>query len=76
MPMMEDCRACRLCGRMIGWAREDGTRKGPFDLLADGTQGPSHLLTCAPYRARLADREAEERRKREAEADRRQGRLF
>ncbi len=33
-------------------------------------------MTCRPYRARLADREAEERRKREAEADRRQGRLF
>lgn len=76
MPMMEGCRACRLCGRMIGWTRTPSGRKGPFDLLADGTAGEAHRLTCAPYRARLADREAKERRRREAEADRAQGRLF
>lgn len=69
-------RACRLCGRVIDFERGPDGHWKPFDVLADGTRGPSHFLTCQPYRARLSEREAEERRRREAEAEREQGRLF
>ncbi|MBR3583600.1 MAG: hypothetical protein IKO01_09210 [Kiritimatiellae bacterium] len=72
-----DTSACRLCGRPIGWVRKLDGRRKPFDLEPDGSlSNTSHFLTCTVYRQRCADRDAAARRKREAEEERRQGRLF
>lgn len=54
----------------------EGKRK-PFDLNPDGSLSrTSHFLTCKVFLQQCAEKTAEKRRKREAEEDKRQGRLF
>jgi hypothetical protein len=69
--------ACRLCGLPIGWTvNADGKRK-PFDLNPDGSLSrTSHFLTCKVFLQQCAEKTAEKRRKREAEEDKRQMKLF
>lgn len=77
MAAWHDISACKLCGRSIGWVRNADGRRKPFDLNPDGSlSNVSHFLTCVVYRARCAARDAFARKRREAEEDKRQGRLF
>ena len=72
-----DTSPCRLCRLPIGWiVTLDGQRK-PYDLNPDGSlSATSHFLTCTVYRQRMAERDAARRKAREAEEEKRQGRLF
>ncbi len=72
-----DTSACRLCHLPIGWVRLLDGRRKPYDLNPDGSlSSTSHFLTCKAYRDQCAAKDARERRKREAEEEQRQGRLF
>ena len=71
-----DTSTCRLCRCRIGWLKTPDGKRKPFDLNADGSLGKSHFLTCEPYRKMCEKRDAERRKKRAAEEERVQGRLF